>query len=108
MLEDGTIIRDGKEVCRQHGKNIEYYCQTCKVSICPDCAIFGSNKHKDHEILHLKEVYDKHCDFIKKEAQGLKKRLKELQKYSTDVKSTIDKVAKAKEDKIRFDKKKRF
>lgn len=68
MLEDGTIIRDGKEICRTHGKNIEYYCQTCKVSICPDCAIFGNTKHKDHEILHLKEVYDKHCDFIKKES----------------------------------------
>ena len=61
--------------------------------------MFGGDVHKDHSFMRLKEVYDKHCDVIKKEAQGLKKRLKELQKHMQDVKGTIDKAAKAKDDK---------
>ena len=42
--------------------------------------MFGGEKHKDHKFLRLAEVYEKHCDVIKKEAECLKKRLKELTK----------------------------
>jgi dihydroorotase len=63
--------------------------------------MFGGEKHKDHKFLRLGEVYDKHCDVIKKEATGLKKRLKELTKYTTDVQITIEKVTRAKEDKCK-------
>lgn len=61
--------------------------------------MFGGNEHKDHKFLRLGEVYEKHCDVIKKEAIGLKKRLKELTKYMNDVETTIEKVTKAKEEK---------
>ena len=101
MLEDGTIIRDGAEICKQHGARLDYYCQTCKVPICSECAMFGGDRHKDHQFMRLSEVYDKHCDVITKEASVLKKRLRELNKHMGDVKSTIDKVAKAKEDKFK-------
>ena len=47
--------------------------------------MFGGDKHKEHKFLRLNEVYEKHCDVIKKEAQGLEKRLKELTKYMDDV-----------------------
>lgn len=47
--------------------------------------MFGGDKHKGHKFLRLGEVYEKHCDVIKKEAIGLKKRLKELTKYMNDV-----------------------
>lgn len=47
--------------------------------------MFGGDKHKEHKFLRLGEVYEKHCDVIKKEAIGLKKRLKELTKYMNDV-----------------------
>ena len=63
--------------------------------------MFGGNKHKDHKFLRLGEVYEKHCDVIKKEAQGLKKRLKELTKHMHDVQNTIQKVTKAKEEKCK-------
>lgn len=99
MLEDGTIIKDGAELCKTHGARLDYYCQTCKVPVCPECAMFGGERHKDHQFMRLKEVYDKHCEVIQKEALGLKKRLKELTKHMSDVNSTIDKVAKAKDDK---------
>lgn len=100
-LSDGTLIRNGQEICKEHNARLDYYCQTCKVAICSDCAMFGGNKHKDHKFLRLSEVYEKHCDVIKKEAQGLKKRLKELTKHMNDVQNTIQKVTKAKEEKCK-------
>ena len=69
--------------------------------ICCECCLFGGDKHKDHKFLRLAEVYDKHCDVIKKEAIGLKKRLRELTKYKQDVQVTIEKVTRAKEDKCK-------
>ena len=51
--------------------------------------------------MRLAEVYEKHCEVIKKEAMGLKKRLKELTKHMNDVQGTIEKVTKAKEDKCK-------
>lgn len=36
------------------------------------------NQHRDHEILRLKQVYDRHIEMIKNESSELKKRLKEL------------------------------
>jgi hypothetical protein len=84
-LPDGTILKNGSEICKEHGAKLDYYCQTCKIPICSDCAMFGGDKHKDHKFLRLGEVYEKHCDVIKKEAQGLKKRLKELTKHMNDV-----------------------
>ena len=38
-------------------------------------------------------------EVIEKEAQGLKKRLKELNNHTSEVQKTIEKVTKAKEDK---------
>ena len=100
-LTDGTVLRDGTEVCKEHGAKLDYYCQTCKVPICSECAMFGGDKHKDHKFLRLGEVYEKHCDVIKKEAIGLKKRLKELAKHTNDVQLSIEKVTRAKEDKCK-------
>ena len=68
MLEDGTILKDGAELCKEHNVKMEYYCQTCKVPICSECHMFGGDKHKGHQFMRLKDVYDKHCDVIKKEA----------------------------------------
>jgi hypothetical protein len=25
-LEDGTMLRDGVEICKQHGARLDYYC----------------------------------------------------------------------------------
>jgi hypothetical protein len=36
------------------------------------------NQHRDHEILRLKQVYDRHVELIKNESAELRKRLKDL------------------------------
>jgi len=57
QLTDGRILKNGSEVCRDHGVQLDYYCQTCKEPICSECAMFGGDKHKDHKFLRLAEVY---------------------------------------------------
>lgn len=84
-LADGTLIKNGVEICKEHDNKMDYYCQTCQIPICSDCAMFGGDTHKDHKFLKLSEVYQKHCEVIKKEAQGLKKRLNELTKHMNEV-----------------------
>ena len=97
-LSDGTIMKNGSEICKDHGAKLDYYCSTCKVPICSECAMFEA-KHKDHKYLRMAEVYQKHVEVIEKEAQGLKKRLKELNNHTSEVQKTIEKVTKAQEEK---------
>ncbi len=60
--------------------------------------MFG-DEHKQHKFEKLSVVYERHVELIRKEANGLRKRLKELGSYMHDVQSTIEKVTKAKEEK---------
>ena len=72
------------EQCPKHETDMLYYCNTCKTSTCSDCAMFGT-EHKDHNFSKLTEIYDKHVEMIKKEAGGLRKRLKDLNFYMNEV-----------------------
>lgn len=68
------------ERCLDHGGELMYFCKTCKKPICPDCAMFG-NEHKGHEFERLSNVVDHHVELIKKELNGLKRRLGELSSF---------------------------
>lgn len=73
---------------------------TCNQSICSDCVIM-ENLHRDHEILRLKQVYDRHCELIRNEAGELRKRLKDLSTSVNEVQATIDTVQKSKDERCR-------
>lgn len=60
--------------------------------------MFGDD-HKQHQFEKLSVVYERHVELIRKEANGLRKRLKELSLYMNEVQSTIEKVTKSKEEK---------
>jgi uncharacterized protein YlxW (UPF0749 family) len=90
--------KSNKELCGEHGTALNYFCSTCQIPICSDCAMFGSD-HKSHEFEKLSVVYERHVEKIRKEANGLRKRLKELHLYMNEVQNTIDKVNSAKEEK---------
>lgn len=62
--------------------------------------MFGDD-HKQHEFEKLSVVYERHVEMIRKEANGLRKRLKDLNFYMNEVQSTIEKISKAKDDKIK-------
>jgi len=85
----GQKNRQGE--CKEHQTALNYYCKTCTIPICSDCAMFGT-KHKGHEFERLQDVYVRHVELIKHEAVGLKKRLKDLGYFMRDVQVTIDKV----------------
>ena len=60
--------------------------------------MFGED-HKQHSFEKLSVVYERHVELIRKEADGLRKRLKELTHYIAEVQTTIEKVTKAKDEK---------
>jgi tripartite motif-containing protein 37 len=62
--------------------------------------MFG-DKHKSHQFEHLKVVYQRHVDTIRGEANGLRKRLRELNGNVNEVQSTIEKVQKAKDERCK-------
>jgi len=93
-----TKKADEEEVCSQHHAKLSYYCKTCETPICADCAMFGA-EHKNHEFEHITKIYDSHVELIRSEAQGLKKRLKDLANHLSLLESTIEKVTRCKEEK---------
>ncbi len=95
-----TSAKPKQELCPEHDTTMNYYCKTCATPICSDCAMFGS-AHKSHSFERLSEVYEAHVEVIRKEANGLRKRLKELTSFQNEVQQTIEKVTKAKEEKAK-------
>ena len=89
-----------KELCAQHNTPLSYYCKTCKVPICSDCGLFG-DQHKSHQFEKLSEVYQKHVDLIRGEASGLSRRLRDLKNNISEVQGSIEKVQKAKQDRVK-------
>ena len=87
-------------MCTQHETPLSYYCNTCKKPICSDCAMFG-DAHKSHQFERLKDVYGRHVELIRGEASGLRRRLRDLNGNVNEVHQTIEKVKKAKQDRVK-------
>jgi len=88
----------GEEPCLNHEQAVLYYCITCSLPICADCALFGDD-HKGHSFDHLSKVYDRHVDLIKAEAGTLKRRLKELDVLLHSVETHIQRVTLSKQQR---------
>ena len=52
-----------KEACPDHDLPCTYFCETCAVSVCSDCALFSS-EHKGHDFKHLRDVYADHAQRV--------------------------------------------
>ena len=87
-------------MCKEHKTPLSYYCNTCKKPICSDCAMFGDT-HKSHQFERLKDVYSRHVELIRGEASGLRRRLRDLNSNVNEVHQTIEKVKKAKQDRVK-------
>jgi len=73
-LDNLHMKKEGdEELCQMHKNKLNYYCTTCQVAICSDCAMIGF-QHKSHEFEHISKTYDLHVEKIKKESIGLKNR----------------------------------
>jgi tripartite motif-containing protein 37 len=71
MIENLSHKKSNKEeVCSEHNVTLLYFCNTCNESLCSDCYMFG-NKHKEHDIQKLENIYVTHIDRIKTESKEL-------------------------------------
>ncbi|XP_072043418.1 tripartite motif-containing protein 3-like [Amphiura filiformis] len=53
-----------QEFCSSHeGESIRYFCETCKITICPDCIILD-NGHQDHKYTRLKDIANEQADSL--------------------------------------------
>lgn len=91
---------DPSEKCSEHECPLNYYCNTCSVAICSDCAMFASN-HKGHEFKHLASVYNQHLQQINSESKILNKRIQDLEVILSTIETSIDKLKVAKTEKNR-------
>ena len=58
-----------------------------------------ANKHKDHKIKHLDEIYKHHLDSVKLEINDLQGKLEKLTGFLFSVEEKIDFVRQVKNDK---------
>lgn len=81
--------------CQVHETPLNYYCVTCQTLVCSDCAMFES-QHKGHEFQRLNAIYDKQAAEVKKEAETLKEKLKDLMSVLGQVERNLEEVQKGK------------
>ncbi|KAM3624173.1 uncharacterized protein V6R79_020272 [Siganus canaliculatus] len=80
-------------MCWTHDKPLELFCRTDQMCICPHCPVFD---HKTHNIVPLKEEYDrKKAELVKTEAeiqQMIQERQQKIQEMKQSVKLTTQKA----------------
>lgn len=86
------------ENCNSHHMSLDYFCNTCKLSICSDCAIFGKD-HKGHEFKGIDDVYRKHVEIIKDESNLLRRNLRDLALTLREVDSNLETILTNKEQR---------
>jgi len=86
------------ENCEEHNISLLYYCINCSEPLCSDCFMFGQ-KHKDHQIMHLDNIYKTHVDNIKSEAKDLQNKFDQYTQFLKQVEEKIDLVRLAKQDR---------
>ena len=86
------------ENCHDHNISLLYYCMNCNEPLCSDCFMFGQ-KHKDHNISHLENIYKTHVDTIKTEAKDLQLKFDQYTLFLKKVEEKIDLVRMAKQDR---------
>lgn len=87
------------EICREHNSPLHYYCTTCRESICPDCAMFGS-LHKSHELKRLSEVYESNAAIIRTGIGRLAERIAELNNLDVAVEENIKRVQESRDGRV--------
>ncbi|KAL7753421.1 Tripartite motif containing 37 [Sorochytrium milnesiophthora] len=95
---------DVRDVCDRHKASLKYYCETCSVPICSDCAMFDE-KHKGHSFVHLKVTHGKHVQTLTWQSASLKARQETFEAAVASIQSNILAVHDARkkaESELRF------
>jgi hypothetical protein len=90
------LEHQSKETCPDHDLPFTYFCETCTVSVCSDCALF-SNGHKGHDFKHLRDVYADHAQRVEAEMSRLRERMTSLHARIQEVDANVELVDEQKE-----------
>ncbi|KAG0579097.1 hypothetical protein KC19_4G072900 [Ceratodon purpureus] len=86
-----------EKYCPAHDSPLLYFCTTCAVAVCSDCAVLIED-HRNHTFEKLSVAYGRHKKKIRMEAAGLRKRRKELSALVASVDKNIETVLKSKDE----------
>ena len=50
-----SLLPDPSNFCEEHERELECFCDDCKMLICPSCLMFG--EHKGHEVKPIEQGY---------------------------------------------------
>jgi tripartite motif-containing protein 37 len=90
-----------EKYCSTHDSPLLYFCTTCSVAVCSDCAILIED-HRNHTFEKLSVAYGRRRKKIRGEAAGLRRRRKELSVLIASVDKNIENVLKVKAQILLF------
>lgn len=57
-----------QEKCKKHHVKASVYCETCKICICHECALW-EEEHRGHTFKPLNVIYQKHVEILQGEVR---------------------------------------
>ena len=73
-----SLTNPQEATCSDHGKTLEFFCETCDTVICSHCLLYN---HKHHEYALVTDSYTKHCQKLREclsPVEGKKEALKKV------------------------------
>ena len=78
LKEMQSLLKKTDPICSDHGKPLEFFCETCDTVICSYCV---ARNHKHHEYDLITDCYTKHCQKLREclsPVEGKKEALKKV------------------------------
>ncbi|XP_055545915.1 E3 ubiquitin-protein ligase TRIM37-like [Wyeomyia smithii] len=89
-----------KDICAKHVKNMNFYCCTCKVCVCDECAVVDEH-HLDHTFKSLDVIYDGSVQIAEEEFEKVRHYMKKIGALVEKVDRNVELVKKVKEEKLK-------
>lgn len=92
-----------KDLCAKHQRGINFYCCTCKLCVCDECAVGNQreNHHLDHTFKSLDVIYDSNVQIAEEEFEKVRHYLKKVASLAEKVDRNVELVKRVKEEKLR-------
>lgn len=94
------ITAKRKDICPKHMRSINFYCCTCKLCVCEECAVADS-RHLDHTFKSLDVIYDSNLQIAEEEFEKVRHYLKKMATLTEKVDRNVELVKRVKEEKLR-------
>ena len=72
-----TQVQVVEATCSDHGKPLEFFCETCDTVICSHCSV---RKHKHHDCDLITDSYTRHCQKLREHLSSVDRKKEELKK----------------------------